>query len=158
MSEQFETIEESRQVPTQVPKGEDEITSVFSGDIDVTPEKVVELTQTVRTGILREITDHGRRLPTDAEGITTALSIMKDMDQTALTTSKLNIEETKANTAAQVAAVADQILAKMSLGKVTGAPRAMEETFELPEVELQPGEDTQGEAALNPDEWLKDRD
>lgn len=157
MTSQVEFVEDENKVP--VNKTDDVIDAVCSGEIDVTPEHVVKTTQVIRTGILREITDHGRRLPTDAEGVAMALSVMKDMDQTALTTAKLAIEETKANSASQVAAIADQILSKLSLGTApVSTPRDIESTFELPDVDLVPGEDLQGETNLNPEEWLADRD
>lgn len=156
MSDQVEFVEDE-QKPV-VKKGQDEVTAVFDGDITTDPEAIVKLTQVVRTGMLREITDHGRILPTDTDGVSMTLSILKDMDHTALTTSKLAIEDKKANSAAQVASVADQILSKLALGKAQGPSRVMEETFELPPVEMVDGEDTQGESSLNPDDWLKDRD
>lgn len=88
------------------------------------------------------------------------LDILKDMDATALTSSKLNIEEQKANSAAQVAEMADALISKLSLGSAppTAAPRDLESTFELPEVEIVEGELEQGEQSQNPDAWLSDRE
>lgn len=156
MGNQVDIIEDPNKKP--IDKSQDEVTALFSDGIDVTPENIVKLTQTVRTGMLRDITDHGRILPTDTDGVSMTLSILKDMDQTALTTSKLAIEENKANSAAQVASVADRILASLALGSSKGPARDMEGSFELPAVDLVPGEDSQGETMLNPDVWLKDRD
>ncbi len=134
-----------------------DVQTVLSGEVDVTPENVVKVTQMVRTGILRQITDHGTRLPTDDDGIKTALNVLRDMDHTALTTSKLDIEEKKANSAAQVAAIADNILSKMSLGQGS-VKNNIESEIDLPEVDLLDGEIDQGEKSLNPDVWLMDRE
>lgn len=156
MSDQVEFIESEKKVTENVV--DSDVTTVLSGQIDVTPENVVKMTQVVRGGILKKITDHGTRLPTDADEIATTLAILKDMDHTALTTSKLNIEEQKANTANQVAAVADRLLAKMAFGTSNPTPRNIEQDIELPEVPMLDGEGDQGEISLNPDEWLVDRD
>lgn len=140
-----------------VEEEDENVHSVLSGEIDVAPENIVQMTQMVRTGILRKITDHGTRLPTDEDGVKLTLNILRDMDHTALTTSKLQIDEKKANAAGQVAAIADSILSKMNIGG-TIVKNNIEESLELPEVDLIEGEIDQGELSLNPDEWLKDRD
>lgn len=155
MSNEVEFIDATNKA---VPGVDDpDVHTALSGELDVTPEQIVKVTQTVRTGILRKITDHGTRLPTDDDGIKTTLNLLRDMDHTALTTSKLDIEEKRANSAAQVAAIADSIISKMSLGQGQ-IKNDVESTLELPDVDLLEGEIDQGEISLNPDEWLADRD
>lgn len=156
MSDKVEFIESEKKIKEEIV--DTDVTTVLSGEIDVTPENIVKMTQVVRGGILKKITDHGTRLPTDADEVATTLAILKDMDHTALTTSKLNIEEQKANTASQVAAVADSILSRMAFGTGNPVPRNIEEDIELPDVPMLDGEGDQGEISLNPDEWLVDRD
>lgn len=156
MSDKVEFIESEKKIKEEIV--DTDVTTVLSGEIDVTPENIVKMTQVVRGGILKKITDHGTRLPTDADEVATTLAILKDMDHTALTTSKLNIEEQRANTASQVAAVADSILSRMTFGTGNPVPRNIEEDIELPDVPMLDGEGDQGEISLNPDEWLVDRD
>lgn len=155
MSNEVEFIhgadKEEKQIDNQ------DVNAVLSGEIDTTPENIVNMTQIVRTGILRKMTDHGTRLPTDEDELKMTLTLLKDMDHTALTTSKLNIEEKRANSAGQVAAVADAILAKMTLG-AANVKSDIESTIDLPEVDLLDGELDQGEKSLNPDTWLADRE
>lgn len=137
----------------------EDVVNVLTGDIQVDPDKVIKATQTVRTGILRELTAHGTYLPTDKDTLVMTMQLMRDMDSTAQTSTKLNIDEKNTVNAANVAALADMIITRSNIGSGLKVERPDPMTgVVLPDVELTHEESVQGESPLSPDDWLADRD
>lgn len=136
------------------------IQSAMTGDITVRPDHVVQMTQVLRTGILRQITDHGSRLPTGGDELKDVLSVLRDLDHTAQTTSKLDIDRSSADNAARIGSLADSIISKMTFTGPAGATRvqAPDEGLDLPKVNLNSGESDIGEVPMAPDVWIQDRE
>lgn len=157
----LETIDDTtKPVQKEITPGINEsVVDVLTGEIKIDPEKIINTTQTVRTGILREITGHGTYLPTDKDTLVMTMQLMRDMDNTAQTATKLNIDEKNSVNSANVAALADMIIARSNIG--SGVPTARPDPMLdiiLPDVDLSAEELVQGESPLAPDDWLSDRD
>ncbi len=132
-----------------------DVSSAFT-DADATkPEDVIKVTQNVRMGILKMLTDHGASLPTDEDSIKLALSLMGSMDATAQNSAKLKIEEGNSKSVAEIAGLA--AVFKQNYKDITdGASRigsAMDNVL-LPEITLIEGELDQGEVSVSPDDYL----
>lgn len=142
-----------------VPRVPGEVTDVLTGDVNIDPERVIKATQTVRTGILRELTNHGTYLPTDKESLTLTMQLMRDMDTTAQNSIKLNIEEKNSVNAANVATLADMIISRTNMGSLpNGVRRDPTLGLELPVLVVTDEEIAQGEVPLSAEEWIEDRD
>lgn len=136
-----------------------EVTDVLVGDVNIDPERVIKTTQTVRTGILRELTNHGSYLPTDKDTLVMTMQLMRDMDSTAQNSIKLNIDEKNSVNAANVANLADMIIARTNLGTPSAGLRKDPTVgLELPVITVTSEETAQGEVPLTADDWIEDRD
>ena len=157
----LEVIEEKQvvKVDDSIPGIDIVVTNVLTGDINTDPDKIIKTTQTVRTGILRELTNHGTYLPTDKDTLLMTMQLMRDMDGTAQTATKLNIDANTSVNSANVAALADMIIMRSNIGnqKTSDRPDPMA-GVELPVIEFTLDEITQGETPLSPDDWIEDRD
>lgn len=130
--------------------------------IDVDPQAVLAFTQTLRFRRVHENTQNGKVLPAD---FGETMELLKQMDNSALTTRKLNIEE-KAGTNARtmldaydrlIEAVGDGVLRSDNKGPIPVAQR-LTSPLEGTHLPVQPrlaiGEDAQGEVALNVADFL----
>lgn len=128
-----------------VPRGED-------GMDDTSPAEVVKYTQRLRYRMVEDLTRGGIK-GDDKE----LRSTLRDMDNSALTQRKLNIEE-GAQADGRIALEAFRKLKGMLGGDpfATDAPRLRAPTdgVRLPEVTLVPGEDHQGAQSLNIDDYV----
>lgn len=128
-----------------VPRGED-------GMDDTSPSEVVKFTQRLRYRMVEDLTKGGVK-GDDKE----LRATLRDMDNSALTQRKLNIEE-GAQADGRIALEAFRKLKVMLGGDpfATEAQRVRAPTdgVRLPEVSLVPGEDHQGAQTLNIDDYV----
>lgn len=128
----------------------------------VEPEDVVKRTQRLRHRIVDELTDNGRRIPDDPLML---LNVLRDMDQSALTTRKLNIEEKGANDGRKALETFERLESllggkdpfRKSDKEVIALPSRKSDVYQgvnAPEVELNPGEEYQGEQVLKLSDYL----
>jgi len=73
------------------------------------PEDVIELSQSLRLQIVDNLTRDG--VPTSEDGIKQLSSVLRDLDAAALTTRKINVEESAVDQAARATANVSKILA-----------------------------------------------
>lgn len=123
-------------------------------DGNVDPAEVVKFTQRLRYQIVDNLTNQGTYIPNDPKELA---MVLKDMDQSALTQRKLNIEEQGSNNGRQSLEAYQQLRAMLGSKPffVEGGPRRDPTAgLELPPVTLVPGEDAQGERVLNIDDYV----
>lgn len=124
---------------------------------DTDPNAVVKYTQNMRYRIVNDLTNNGTKIP---DKIGDLAMVLRDMDQSALTTRKLNIEERAANDGKRTLEAFDKLQAILGGrnpfqadggGPIPVAARTDHPTqgLALPQVQLKPGEDHQGEHQLN---------
>lgn len=110
------------------------------------PEDVIELTQSLRLQIVENITREG--VPTSEDGIKQLSTVLRDLDAAALTTRKINVEESAVDQAARATANMDKFLSQFGgqdpfkkgviiEGK---AERPSIDRDKLPEVKTVPGQ------------------
>lgn len=133
---------------------EGEVFVAKDGDVD--PSEVVKFTQRLRYQMVGDLTDHGGNIRGDNKELA---SLLRDMDRSALTQRELNIQEDSR----QDGRVAIEAYAKFrglvgkdpfTQGGTVQRRRDPTEGVVLPQVELVPGEDHQGEFALNIDDYV----
>lgn len=133
---------------------EGEVFVAQPGDVD--PGEVVKFTQRLRYQMVGDLTDHGGNIRGDNKELA---SLLRDMDRSALTQRELNIQEDSR----QDGRMAIEAYAKFrgmlgaepfSQGGTVTRRRDPTEGLILPQVELVPGEDHQGEYALNIDDYV----
>lgn len=121
---------------------------------DVSPSEVVKFTQRLRYKMVDDLTNNGEVVRGDSKEL---LSVLKDMDASALTQRKLNIEEGNQQDG-RVAIEAFRKLQTMLRADPIDIPqtrrRLPTDGVALPEVSLVPGEDHQGEQSLNIDDYV----
>lgn len=115
------------------------------------PNEVVKFTQQLRYRVVDQLTEHGTKIPGDSAEL---MSVLRDMDNSALTTRKLNIEEKSANDGRRTIQLYREL--RQLFGTATpladgdgGPDRNPASGVVLPDVEMVPGEDFQGEQPLN---------
>lgn len=133
---------------------EGEVFVAQAGDVD--PGEVVKFTQRLRYQMVGDLTDHGGNIRGDNKELA---SLLRDMDRSALTQRELNIQEDSR----QDGRLAIEAYAKFrgmlgaepfSQGGTITRRRDPTEGLVLPQVELVPGEDHQGEQSLNIDDYV----
>jgi hypothetical protein len=133
---------------------EGEVFVAQQGDVD--PGEVVKFTQRLRYQMVGDLTNHGAKISGDNKELA---SLLRDMDRSALTQRELNIQEDSR----QDGRVAIEAYAKFrglvgkdpfTQGGTVQRRRDPTEGVVLPQVELVPGEDHQGEFALNIDDYV----
>jgi hypothetical protein len=133
---------------------EGEVFVAQQGDID--PGEVVKYTQRIRYQMVGDLTDHGANVRGDNKDLR---DLLRDMDKSALTQRQLNIEEGKSQDG-RMAIEAYTRFRDMLGADPFGQPdpnvprRDPTAGLKLPEVSLVPGEDHQGEQALNIDDYV----
>ncbi len=153
MSEEFS----AEPVPVKADSNVD-VSTVFEKEITSNPEEIVKTTQAIRVGFLKQMTDHGRKLPSCEDDVKLTLQLMRDMDNTAQTASKLAIEDRAAGSAEEVARLSLAFAAQLknvSSGQVR--INKLEDDIVLPEFEFDKAELEQGEAPLEQDTYIGDR-
>lgn len=121
---------------------------------DVSPSEVVKYTQRLRYRMVDELTNNGAVVKGDNKDL---LAVLKDMDSSALTQRKLNIEEGNqqdGRVAIEAFRKLQVMLNKEPIAIPQGQRRSPIEGVKLPEVSLVPGEDHQGEQSLNIDDYV----
>ena len=114
------------------------------------PNDVVKFTQQLRYRIVDELTADRTTIPQDTAALA---GILRDMDQSALTSRKLNIEEASANDGKRfletLRRVKDAFAGQNPL--VTQEPKEVNPLagVNIPEIEISPLEAAQGEQPLN---------
>lgn len=132
-----------------------EVVGEVSGDTD--PSAIVKFTQNLRYKIVKEMTSDGTYIP-DKPG--DLLLVLRDMDQSALTTRKLNIDEQGISDGRRTIDAYNRLeellggrnpFAISDDNVIPVAVRAgpLNQNLTLPQVVLRPGEDHQGEHSLN---------
>lgn len=121
---------------------------------DVSPSEVVKYTQRLRYQMVDDITQNGTVVRGDSKEL---LSVLKDMDASALTQRKLNIEEGNqqdGRVAIEAFRKLQVMLSSDPIQVPQGRRRLPTDGVALPEVTLVPGEDHQGEQSLNIDDYV----
>lgn len=148
----------------------DKFSVVASAPIDVSlstePAEVIKTTQSIRLRILSERLRKG--VSEDLKELNTDLQLLRDLDQAALTTRKIDVEERAVNESERVSEQTNALL-KMLDGKnpfavdlttgsvradLTGRPREAA----LPEPVIVPGHMRQGTENLNYADYVNDPD
>lgn len=131
-------------------------------EADVSPEAVTRFTQKVRYAVFNDMTKQGTALPSDPKEL---LLLMRDMDNSALLTRKLDIEEKSGNDAKDAVAAAKQLTemfgGKRDVFKGVSAPVSVQRLTpvndkDLPAITYVPGERDQGEQILDASQFLPD--
>lgn len=116
------------------------------------PNEVVKFTQQLRYRVVDNLTQGGTHIPADSAEL---MSVLRDMDNSALTTRKLNIEEKSANDGRKTIQMYREL--RSMFGNATPLAGGGDsdsrpdptQGVSIPEVPMIPGEDFQGEQALN---------
>lgn len=132
-------------------------------NLDTSPGSITTLSQKIRLQILAEMTDNGKFLPSDTKDLR---SLLQEMDNSALLSRKLDIEEKSGNDAKDAVEAAKRLREIFGGGgrtvfKGVDAPLAEQRLreisdSELPVVTYVQGERDQGEQPLNADDFLRD--
>jgi hypothetical protein len=128
------------------------IASKPSGPKSTEPTDILKFTQSLRYEIVDDLLGVGeyRKIPADLKDLT---SVLRDMDGAALTTRKLDIEETSNVDSRTVIDTFRRLRSMMNQGDDEGpAPTRQRDPLEgvrLPSVEFLEGEDASGENILN---------
>lgn len=138
--------------------------SVFDEDVDdaqLEPGAIVKLTQRVRLRALNELTDNGREV---TKNLGDTMQLLRDLDQAALTTRKLNIEEKSSDDGRAARESFDKLVGMLGDRSPYEAPKEVgnesappppRTRSPLPQnhvkrpVSLNQGEDAQGEQVLS---------
>lgn len=116
------------------------------------PNDVLNFTQNVRYAAVDELTQGGTRMP---EKMGDLIQVLNGMDQAALTTRKLNIEQSAVDNAVELNDTFRKLQKMMKNEPVDITPSVDRigppevDLGNLPDIELMPGEDAQQAQTLN---------
>src|SRR5690606_36049585 len=90
-------------IPAEVQSSEQPVVPV---QYNTDPAAVVDFTQKLRYRMVYSLTENGTKIPTDTKELS---ALLRDMDTSALTTRKLNIEESNKDDPRELIAMAHEL-------------------------------------------------
>ncbi len=126
----------------------------------VDPSDIIKTTQSIRVAMVKQELQHG--VPKVDKDANTLLQVLRDMDQAALTTRKIDVDERQVNESERLAQAQNELL-RMLGGKnpfavdITSGntpPAPVRQAPELPTPPLVPDVTTQGTQPVNYDDFV----
>lgn len=141
--------------------GELENDLVLLDNQSTNPSDVLKFTQEFRYKIINKLTNNGTKLPDDIKDVS---GLLRDMDQSAQTTRKLDIEEKNGTDGAAALEMFRKLESHFGgrcpfeANEVSDVPRDPTVGVNIQEVAINPGEDHQGSQSLNVDNYVRNQD